>query len=75
MNKNIFEIAAITLNISIDDAMKYYKEIPSVNGYYFWNPVRGGASVIIDQDGEKLTATSIVSFERHLNAFKNGKRN
>lgn len=29
----------------------------------------------ITRDGEKLCATSSISFEKHLKAFKEGKRN
>lgn len=75
MNKNILNVVSELLNITSDEAEKNYKEIPEINAYYFWNPVRGGNSIIINESGEKLGATSRVSYERHLRAFKEGKRN
>lgn len=75
MDKRIIEAAAAKIKISIDEAEKHYKEVPEINGYYFWNPVRGGLAVLINLDGEMLGATSSVSFNRHLEAFLNGKRN
>lgn len=75
MNNEIIEIAAKTLHISTAEAQKNYKEIEDTNAFYFWNPVRGGLAVIIAENGEKLAATSSVSFERHLQAFLSGKRN
>ena len=58
-----------------EETQKYCKEVPEIDGYYFWNPVRGGLSVIINHRGERLIATSSVSFNEHLKAFKEGKRN
>lgn len=52
----------------------YYKEVPEVNGYYLWEPIRGGVSAIVDRNGEKLYAGSSISFEEHLRAFKEGRR-
>lgn len=75
MNNDITEIAARALHITAQDAQKHCKVIDGVNAYYFWNPVRGGLAVIVSETGEKLSATSSVSFERHLQAFLSGKRN
>ena len=75
MNNEIIEIAAKTLHISTEEAQKNYKEITDANAFYFWNPVRGGLAVIIAENGEKLAATSSISFERHLQAFLSGRRN
>lgn len=46
-----------------------------IDGYYFWNSTRGGLSVIINHQGERLCATSSISFKEHLKAFIDGKRN
>lgn len=75
MNKEIVSIAASVLKISVEDALRNSKEIPNYNLMYFWNPIRGGLSVIINKEGEKLVATSSVNFEKHLKAFLDGKRN
>lgn len=75
MNKDIFEIAAQALGISVEDTRKNYKVVDGINAYYFWNPVRGGLAVIVSEEGEKLAATSSVSFKKHVQAFLNGKRN
>lgn len=75
MDKNILEIAAKAMKVSIQDAQEHYKELPEINAYYFWNPIRGGISVIVSFDGEKLSASSAVSFDRHLEEYKKGRRN
>ena len=62
------------MELSEEEVQKHCKEVPEINGYYFWNPVRGGNSIIINKDGEKLGATSPVNFEEHLKAFKEGER-
>ncbi len=75
MNQEIIAIAAQVMKVSVEEAEKHYKEVPEIDGYYFWNPVRGGIAVMINSKGEKLGATSSVRFEKHLQAFIDGRRN
>ncbi|MBQ6908075.1 MAG: hypothetical protein IJQ28_06830 [Clostridia bacterium] len=75
MNSNIVNIAASVMKITPEEAEKHYTKIENIDAYYFWNPARGGISVIVAENGEKLGATSSVSYERHIEAFLNGKRN
>ena len=73
MNKNIDKIAEL-LQLSIEDLQKYKNVIDNELTYY-WNPKRGGLHLILNTNGEKLEATSQISFDRLLTDFKNGKRN
>lgn len=75
MDKEIFEIAAKVLGMSIEEVQTNSKQVPEIDGYYFWYPSRGGIALLINSKKEKLGATSSVSFERHLQAFLAGKRN
>lgn len=75
MNKAILELAAGLLHISAEDAERNCKQVPEAGAWYIWNPVRGGGAVIINEDGEKLGAASSVSYEKHLKAFLDGRRN
>jgi hypothetical protein len=75
MNEKIISLAAEVLKISADEAVKNSKPITELNATYFWNPTRGGAAVIIDANCDKLAATSAVSLDAHVQAFKDGKRN
>ena len=75
MDEKIIACAAEVLRISTQEAAAHCKPVPEINGWYFWNPARGGFSMFIDRDGEKLAATSGISYEKHLQAFLSGKRN
>lgn len=75
MKNEIAAIAAKSMKVSLEDALQHYKEVPEINAYYFWNPVRGGIAVIVNEDGAKLAAASSVSFNRHVEAYKAGRRN
>ena len=76
MTKEEFAVlAAEALSDTAEEMEKNCKEVPELNGYYFWQKQRGGKSVLFNGDGERLRATSSVSFERHLDAFKQGRRN
>jgi len=70
-----FEIAMRVLGIDEDTARSNNKVVPEIGGFYFWQPGRGGASLLVSGEGETLAATSAVSFEKHLEAFLSGKRN
>ena len=73
--EKIYKIVSEALKMSEEDVRKNCKRIEDINAYYFWNSERGGNALIINLEGEKLGATSAVSFEEHLAAFKNGIRN
>lgn len=73
MNTDI--IAAEVLKISEEEAKKYSKSIEDIDAKYYWSSQRGGLHVIIKSNGEKLAAGSAISFEKLLDAFKEGKRN
>lgn len=75
MDNKIIEDIIKKLHMSIEDLKKHCKEVPEIDGYYFWQPFRGGIAVLVNKNGEKLYATSSLSFEKHLKAFKEGKRN
>lgn len=75
MNKRIITTAAETMKVPLEVAEENYKELPKQDAYYFWNPVRGGITVIVGKDGEKLGASSGIIFEKHLQAYIDGKRN
>ena len=74
MRQELFEIAAKAMHVTVSEAQLHWKAIPEYDAYYLWNPV-GGIAVIINNKGEKLAATSSVTFERHLKAFLDGRRN
>lgn len=75
MEDKILEIAENTIKLSREELLAHYKELPEIDGYYFWDPKRGGLSVIVGKDGSRLGATSAVSFQKHLEAYISGRRN
>ena len=74
MDNKIIEDVAKRFHMSVEDVKKYSKEVPEIDGYYFWQPVRGGIAALVNKDGEKLYAISVLSFEKHLKYFMDGKR-
>ena len=75
MEKEILETAAMAIGLTPEEAALHYREVPEIDGYYFWEPGRGGVALLINRNGETLGATSSVSFEKHLQAFLAGRRN
>lgn len=75
MNKEIAALAAKVLKTDAAQVIGHCREISEIGGWYFWNPEKGGLSVLISSGGEKLAATSGVSLARHIEAFKSGRRN
>ena len=74
-NQKSLEIASKVLNIPIEELKNNYKILDEDNATYFWQTTRGGNSIIVSENGSYLTATSSVSFERHLSEFRKGRRN
>ena len=72
MNKQ--ELAAELLGVDVESSDFRHKPVPDEELDYYWNNSRGGSAVIIDKDGEHLTAGSAVSFAEHLAAYKKGYR-
>ena len=75
MFEEIAETAAHLLGISTEDAKKHSKFVDEAEAYYFWDAKRGGKSVIINYEGEKLVVGSATSYENLVSAFLSGKRN
>ncbi len=62
------------LNMSKEEIIKNSKKIDE-NLTYYWNPIRGGISVIVDKEGNYLAASSSVNYNELLDTFKKGDKN
>ena len=63
------------LDIEISDLNTSSKRIEESNATYYYNPIRGGKSVIVADDGTYLATGSAMNFEELLKEFNNGRRN
>ena len=70
----IIDYVSQLLKLSKDETEKNIKNLND-NLMYYWNPVRGGISVIVDNEGNYLAAVSSVSFDKLLEEFKKGNNN
>jgi len=70
----IIELASSLLKISLEEAEEFCVPLDEIDAYYFSVPVKGGGSIIIDFSLEVLYADSTVSYDEHINAYKNGIR-
>ncbi len=70
----IIDYVSEILEVSVEETKKNSKIIDD-NLTYYWNPARGGVSVLVDNDGNYLTAVSSLSFEELIEKFKKGNRN
>lgn len=68
------ELAAKLLEISIKEASEYHSQIKEDSAIYVSIPEKGGASLIVGQDGEVLYADSSIGYSRHLEEYKKGNR-
>ena len=74
MDENIIKMAVKIVKITPEEARTNYRALPEINAFYFSKPIRGGGSVIINYSYECLFAISAVSFEKHVQAFLDGRR-
>lgn len=72
---NIEQIAMDCLDVNEETLQTSSMELKEIDAWYYSNPMRGGLSMIINRDGEKLVANSSISFQQHYSDFCQGKRN
>lgn len=75
METGIVAMASEVLGITAEKVTTNCRVVPEIDGYYIWNPARGGRSMLVSKSGERLVATSAVAFSTHLCDFVAGKRN
>lgn len=63
------------LQITIDNLSTNSKRLDDIKATYYWNPIRGGRSIIVSDDGKYFMANSSFDFNKLLEEFKIGKRN
>ena len=61
------------LKISRDEVIENSKSLGSGLTYY-WSPVRGGLSLIVDEKGDYLAARSSVGLDNLLEEYKKGEK-
>lgn len=67
-------VAAKLLGLRPNDAARNSRPVPAMKATHFWNPSRGGGSVIMGADGTFLFASSSITWDRHLEAYVAGRR-
>lgn len=75
MKGNIAEMASQVLGMTVEEVTLHHKRVPEIDGYYIWNPTRGGRSMLVSRDGDRLVATSAIGYSRHLSDYLAGRRN
>ena len=75
MNKEVLDVVTGIFQVTPEEAQKHSKPLDDLDATYFWQTARGGKAMIIKSNGEKLIASSAVSFEDHKKAFLDGRRN
>ncbi len=67
-------LAAKLFQMDIKEIEENSGIIEELSALYVSIPVKGGASLIVGDDGSVLYADSSVGYSRHLEAYKAGKR-
>lgn len=74
MKNDLTKIAEI-LKTTVEELENNQKDLVEEHATYYWNPVRGGLSMIVGEYGDYLCATSSINFDELLKEFKSGHRN
>lgn len=70
MDEMYLKIAEEVTKQTREECLEHCKELSEIDAFYFWNPSRGGLSVIVDSEYRKLAATSAVTLEEHIEEFR-----
>lgn len=68
------EVAGRLLRCSTDDAYANSRDLPEIDGFHFWQPVRGGGQLIVGRDGSVLFGISAMTLGEMVAAFAGGAR-
>lgn len=72
--KEKYQLAAKLLQMDVNEIETYGGIIEEISAVYVSIPVKGGASIIVGDDGSVLYADSSIGYSCHVSAFKEGKR-
>lgn len=72
--EELVALAARYLGVDERTVRDNLRELPEDSAFYTWEPVRGGGALVVGVDGSALFASSGVSPEEHLAAFRSGRR-
>ena len=74
--KKYIERISVLLDIPITNTELKSRRIEEIKATFYCNPIRGGKSIIVGDDGSYLlTTSSAISFEKLKEVFIKGKRN
>ena len=73
-DKNRWRNRTVAFRVSPEEAAEYGEFFEEESALYVSVPVKGGASMLVADDGTVLYANSSVSLDVHLREFRNGRR-
>ena len=68
------ELAGRLLRCSTEEAYASSADVPEIDGFYFWQPVRGGGQILMGRDGSVLFGISALTREDLVTAYLAGTR-
>lgn len=68
------EIASRYLRVPYDLLLANSMDVPEIDAFYYWQPVRGGGQMLVGRDGSVLFAVSALSREDMIPLWKEGRR-
>jgi hypothetical protein len=68
------ELVSRLLRCPVEDALRYSREVPEIDAFFYWQPVRGGAQLLVARDGSVMFGISALPMAEMINLFKSGER-
>lgn len=68
------ELASRLLRIPLEVALENSTDLTEVDGFFYWEPVRGGGQIIVGRDESVLFGISALSVQQMVEAFAAGRR-
>ena len=67
-------VAAALLRVDVDELYAHSIEVPEIDAFFYWQPIRGGAHLLVARDGSVLFAISSLALADMIEPFRNGRR-
>ncbi|MBB2923740.1 hypothetical protein AB6N24_13045 [Cellulomonas sp. 179-A 4D5 NHS] len=67
-------LASELLRVPLADAVEHSRDLPEIDAFFYWVPIRGGGRLIVGRDGSVLFGISSLRLEQMVEAFAAGRR-
>ena len=68
------ELASRLLRYPVDEAFEFSEDVPEIDAFFYWQPIRGGTQLLVGRDGTVMFGISSLTLDEMVTMFADGER-